>query len=87
MPKKTTLIYLYKQKYIEAENLIKNLPSFFNSIVMPVTKERACAFQISSVPAVLVLDKKGNVRIKREGKELVIDYLRSQENKGYEKEA
>lgn len=42
-----------------------------------ITSQKANSMHISSVPAIVVLDKEGNVRVKREGSTLVLDYVNS----------
>ena len=42
-----------------------------------VNAKKANAMQIASVPAILIFDNEGKVRVKREGSALVLDYIRS----------
>lgn len=72
-----TLIYLFKNKNKEIENQLDKLPSNFSVMREEVTSQKANALRVASVPAIVVLDKKGKVRVKREGSALVLDYIRS----------
>lgn len=72
-----TLIYLYKRKYRKIEEMLKNIPSNFVVMQEQVNSAKAYSLHISCVPSMIVLDSKGNVRIRRQGLALVEDYLYS----------
>lgn len=72
-----TLIYLYNKKYNEIEKQLEKLPSNFFVMKEQATSQKASSLRISSVPAIVILDNSGNVRVKREGSALVLDYVKS----------
>ena len=72
-----TLIYLYKNKSPKIETQLSKLPKNFYVMKEEITSQKANSMHISSVPAIIVLDKEGNVRVKREGSTLVLDYVSS----------
>lgn len=74
---KITLVYTYKRKYSDIENMLMELPKKFKVISFQITPSRAFAFEIAVVPALLVLDENGEVKVKREGLALVKDYIKS----------
>ena len=74
MPKKT-IVYLYKRKYPIIENKLDNISDKFRCQVMQVTPSRAFAFGVSKVPALIVIDKTGEVRVRQQGLESINNYL------------
>ena len=72
-----TLLYLYKSKNREIEKNLDKLHNNFFVMKEEVNAKKANAMQIASVPAILILDNEGKVRVKREGSALVLDYIRS----------
>ena len=72
-----TLLYLYKSKNREIEKNLDKLPNNFFVMKEEVNAKKANAMQIASVPAILIFDNEGKVKVKREGSALVLDYIRS----------
>lgn len=72
-----TILYFYSNKYKEIENQLDKLPNNFYVMKEEVTPQKAEAMRIASVPAIVVFDNNGNVRVKREGSSLVLDYIKS----------
>lgn len=70
-----TIVYLYKRKYPKIESSLEVLSSRFVCQSLQVTPSRAFAFSVSKVPALIVFDKHGEVRVTHQGLESIINYL------------
>ncbi len=72
-----TIVYLYKSKSNEIEKQLAKLPKNFFVMKEEANSQKASALHIASVPAIVVMDNDGDVKIKREGSQLVLDYIKS----------
>lgn len=73
-----TIVYLYKSKSNEIEKQLAKLPKNFFVMKEEANSQKASALHIASVPAIVVMDNNdGDVKIKREGSQLVLDYIKS----------
>lgn len=72
-----TIVYLYKSKNNEIEKQLAKLPKNFFVMKEEANSQKASALHIASVPAIVVMDNDGDVKIKREGSQLVLDYIKS----------
>ena len=72
-----TIVYLYKNKSNEIEKQLAKLPKNFFVMKEEANSQKASALHIASVPAIVVMDNDGDVKIKREGSQLVLDYIKS----------
>lgn len=72
-----TIVYLYKNKSNEIEKQLEKLPKNFFVMKEEANSQKANALHIASVPAIVVLNNDGDVKVKREGSKLVLDYIKS----------
>ena len=78
MEKKITILYLYIRKYPSIEKLLESLPDEkYRFLSLNATPERAFAYRVSKVPAILVLNRKGEVKVVRQGLTSIRNYLES----------
>ena len=75
MAKKITLLYLYQRKYPSIDALLESLPERFTYLSLKATPSRAFAYGVSKVPALLVLDKTGEVKATHQGLTTIRNYL------------
>ena len=72
-----TIVYLYKNKSNEIEKQLAKLPKNFFVMKEEANPQKASALHIASVPAIVVMNNDGDVKVKREGSQLVLDYIKS----------
>lgn len=77
MEKKITILYLYIRKYPSIEKLLESLPEKYRFLSLKATPERAFAYRVSKVPAILVLSRKGEVKVTYQGLTSIKNYLES----------
>lgn len=70
-----TIVYLYKRKYPKIEEKLDSLSGKYRCQIFQVSPSRAFAFKVSKVPALVLIDKEGEVRVTKQGLESILNYL------------